>query len=70
VLRHNPPHHRRTLHLENQPNNLPSLKEGDQVTVSLPALNDWVYASGDEPVGGFTQRAIQEIQGLADEDEE
>jgi uncharacterized protein YegJ (DUF2314 family) len=47
--------------LENHPNVIQKIKEGDQVTVELSALNDWVYTVGEKSEGCFTQRAMQEI---------
>jgi uncharacterized protein YegJ (DUF2314 family) len=47
--------------LENDPVEL-RYKLGDRVRVQLSDLNDWVYKSGESLVGGFTIKAIQEIQ--------
>jgi len=49
--------------LGNTPNRLTNVKEGQEVTVPLSALNDWLYSTGQDPVGGFTIKVIAEIQG-------
>jgi uncharacterized protein YegJ (DUF2314 family) len=48
--------------LENTPHELTNVREGDEVAVPLSALNDWLYVKDDEPVGGFTLKAIAEIE--------
>ncbi len=40
--------------LGNQPVGLPGLNEGDRVRVREADLNDWIYVTDDQPVGGFT----------------
>ncbi|MCE9561475.1 MAG: DUF2314 domain-containing protein [Planctomycetes bacterium] len=40
--------------LLNKPNNVRSVKAGDQVRRSLDEITDWMYSYGDEPMGGFT----------------
>jgi uncharacterized protein YegJ (DUF2314 family) len=47
--------------LENSPAMIKSLREGDLVTVPRENLNDWLYSSGGEPVGGFTMKVMEEI---------
>jgi uncharacterized protein YegJ (DUF2314 family) len=48
--------------LENSPHELTNVKEGQPVEVPLSALNDWLCSNGEEGLGGFTLRAIQEIE--------
>lgn len=48
--------------LDNTPDELKTFKEGQEVVITLDRLNDWVYARDKEPFGGFTIKAIQEIQ--------
>jgi uncharacterized protein YegJ (DUF2314 family) len=54
-----------TIHgiLENEPHELTNVNEGQEVAVALSALNDWLYVKDEENVGGFTLKAIAEIQG-------
>lgn len=44
--------------LGNQPAGIPSLNEGDRVSVSLSDLNDWMIMNDDGYTGGFTVSAI------------
>jgi uncharacterized protein YegJ (DUF2314 family) len=48
--------------LDNTPDELKTFKAGQEVVISLEHLNDWIYAQDQQPVGGFTVKAIQEIQ--------
>jgi uncharacterized protein YegJ (DUF2314 family) len=53
-------------HLANDPVALDGLKLGDQLEVPLADLNDWAYVvNGQEPVGLFTVRVIQEMREKA-----
>ena len=53
-----------TIHgvLGNRPHELTNVKQGQTVAVPLSALNDWLCAKGDEPLGGFTAKVIGEIE--------
>jgi uncharacterized protein YegJ (DUF2314 family) len=46
--------------LGNSPATLKHVKEGDIVTVCTADLNDWIYVSGDQQVGGFTMKVMEE----------
>lgn len=46
--------------LENSPNALPHLNEGDAVRIAVEDMCDWLYARNGEPVGAFTQRVIDD----------
>jgi len=45
--------------LANEPRNLPNLKMGDPVTVSVDDLNDWLYIDGRNRFGGFTAAVLR-----------
>ncbi len=53
-----------TIHgiLDNAPDELKTFQAGQEVVITLDRLNDWVYAQGKQPVGGFTLAAIKAIQ--------
>jgi uncharacterized protein YegJ (DUF2314 family) len=54
-----------TGRLQNEPVNVRGLERGQQVTVKLDIVEDWVYPEGGQLLGGFTQKAIQKIHGGA-----
>jgi len=47
--------------LQNNPNVVSSVVEGQNVTVPHSDLNDWIISGGEELVGGFTLDAISKI---------
>lgn len=49
--------------LGNDPVDLGRLKMGDEVVVPVADLNDWVYAKGDDLIGLFTVKVINEAMG-------
>lgn len=50
-----------TGRLENTPNALTSIKEGDTVTVRVDDLNDWLYGGEKQQVGGFTMKVMTDV---------
>lgn len=47
--------------LGNDPNALTNIKLGDEVTLSPDDVADWLYLDGEEMVGGFSIKVLQEI---------
>jgi uncharacterized protein YegJ (DUF2314 family) len=54
-----------TGRLQNEPVSVRGLERGQQVTVKLDIVEDWVYPEGGHLLGGFTQKVIQKIHGGA-----
>lgn len=48
--------------IDNEPLDVGTVKLGSRVRVSAKKLNDWIYTDGDDMQGGFTIKAIEEIQ--------
>lgn len=52
-----------TGQLDNIPQGEVSVKQGDIVTIDLQDMSDWLIARGkDDIIGGFSIKALQEIQ--------
>lgn len=49
--------------LDNDPGDLGTLKAGDEVTVPLAELNDWVFSKGEDVTGLFTTKVLMKKQG-------
>lgn len=47
--------------LDNEPAEVKSMKIGDAVRVEVKTLNDWLYLSNGEMIGGFTVKVMQQI---------
>jgi uncharacterized protein YegJ (DUF2314 family) len=48
--------------LDNDPIELTSIRCGDRVRVPLKDLNDWLYTSGEQMIGGYTIEVLRKIQ--------
>ncbi len=48
--------------LDSEPIDLKNVALGDRVRIKLQDLNDWMYTSGEEMVGGFTVELLRKIQ--------
>ena len=46
--------------LGNEPVDVPSLQEGDRVTVHTADVNDWLCVKNEQPVGGFTIQVLND----------
>jgi uncharacterized protein YegJ (DUF2314 family) len=53
--------------IDNDPVDLTNVKHGSRVRVKQRKLNDWAYMVGDEMIGGFTVKVLQDLQRRADE---
>jgi len=53
-----------TIHgdLENHPHELTAVKKGQNVSVPVSALNDWVFIKEEESVGGFTLKVVGDAE--------
>ncbi|MCA9607961.1 MAG: DUF2314 domain-containing protein [Myxococcales bacterium] len=53
--------------LNNQPNWIAGLNEGDAVDVPLAQVSDWIYSRDDQVFGGFTVHLIRSRMGAAEQ---
>lgn len=53
--------------IDNEPVDLPGIKEGDEVEVSVSELNDWTIMTEDGLEGGFTMKVLMEAHRRAAE---
>ena len=47
----------------NEPNLLANVKLGDSAILAIDEIVDWLYVDGEEMVGGFSVKVLQEIMG-------
>jgi uncharacterized protein YegJ (DUF2314 family) len=45
--------------LDNEPANIPRLKEGDRVRIKEEDVNDWMCLVDSKPLGGFTLKVLK-----------
>lgn len=55
--------------LENQPQDMKTLKIGDEVTFTTDQIADWYYVENDKAIGGITVRLLRQRMTKKERDE-